>query len=75
MGISLTEQDNNYSMAYWQRACSQADLGNFSDAIDDLENYINLSSINITEKVLEEEPFFKELRKDERYRQMVTKYI
>lgn len=62
-------------MAYWQRACSQADLGNFSDAIDDLENYINLSSINITEKVLEEEPFFKELRKDERYRQMVTKYI
>jgi len=77
--LSLTEQaieqDNNYSLAYWQRACSQADLGNFSDAIDDLENYINLSSINITEKELEEEPFFKELRKDERYRQMVTKYI
>jgi tetratricopeptide (TPR) repeat protein len=77
--LSLTdqaiEQDNENSLAYWQRACANADLGNIPEAIDDLEKYITLSSTAISEHELDEEPFLKELRKDERYNEMVSKHV
>ena len=77
--LSLTdqaiEQDSEYSLAYWQRACANADLNNIPEAIEDLEHYIKLSSTNITEKELEDEPFLKELRKDERFKETISKYI
>jgi len=77
--LSLTEQaielDENYSLAYWQKACANADLENTPEAIEDIEKYIELSSTSITEKDFEEEPFLKELIKDNRFKKIISKYI
>lgn len=58
--LSLTnqaiEKDNEYSLAYWQRACSKAELGHKGDAIDDIEIAIALSEA-LREEISSEKSF------------------
>lgn len=62
--LSLTnqalEQDNEYALAYWQRACCHAKLGQQDEAIEDLVKALELS--NYLRDELVNEPHFSNLQ-------------
>jgi len=63
------EKDPEYSFAYWQRACSKAELGMLDDAVDDIEIAIRLSEA-LREQLETEKSFFS-LKGNERYDTLV----
>ena len=71
--LSLTneaiEQDNQYSFAYWQRACAHASLGNLDEALDDLQRALELSP-SFSEE-LQSETFLAPLREDKRFKALL----
>lgn len=62
--LSLSNQaikiDEEYSMAYWQRACAKAKLGQYDDAIEDIKVAISLRD-TLKEEV-EGEAYFENLK-------------
>ncbi len=50
------ENDNEYSFAYWQRACAKAEIGLVEEAIDDLETAVSLSE-TLREDIADEKSF------------------
>jgi Tfp pilus assembly protein PilF len=54
------EHDKEYGLAYWQRACARAKLGQPSEAIEDINRAIELSAPLKNE--VAEEAYFKDLR-------------
>ena len=58
--VSLTNQaiehDQEYALAYWQRACAEAALGQFDEAVRDLETAI-LQSPSLKDEVASETAF------------------
>jgi tetratricopeptide (TPR) repeat protein len=62
------EQDNNYALAYWQRACAHAALGQHHEAIEDLRLAISLSE-SLKEEI-DHETYFEPLRSLDEYRQL-----
>ncbi|GAA4828063.1 hypothetical protein GCM10023331_11260 [Algivirga pacifica] len=71
--ISLLDQaieiDPTYYLAYWQRACAFALLGNIPSSIQDLKRAIEYSDLTAAE--IEEEPALKSLRKTEKYKTLI----
>jgi tetratricopeptide (TPR) repeat protein len=72
--LSLADQaidkDPEYSFAYWQRACSKAELGLFDDAVDDIEIAIRLSES--LRDHLATEKSFDGLRGNERFDALIA---
>lgn len=70
--LSLANQaldnDNEYSLAYWQRACAKAEIGLIEEAIDDLETAIQLSE-TLREDIAEEKSF-SNLQDNERFQKI-----
>jgi len=70
--LSLANQaldnDNEYSLAYWQRACAKAEIGLIEEAIDDLETAIQLSE-TLREDIAEEKSF-SNLQGNERFQKI-----
>ena len=66
------ELDPNYALAYWQRACANADLGDHSSAIDDIEMSLKLTPSFV--ETIEEEGFFKRLIKEKRLQSLISSY-
>lgn len=71
--LSLADQalelDNEYSLAYWQRACAKSETGLLDEAVEDLETAINLSD-TLKEEVAEEKSF-KNLAGNEKFEQIL----
>lgn len=71
--LSLADQaignDPEYSFAYWQRACSKAELGMLDDAVDDIEIALRLSEA-LREKLTTEKSFLN-LKGSSRYDALV----
>jgi len=71
--LSLTDQaiecDSEYSLAYWQRACANASLGNLDEAIDDIAKSIELSPSFKEE--LEGEELFLPLKNEKRFKSLI----
>lgn len=63
------EKDPEYSFAYWQRACSKAELGLLDDSVDDIEIAIRLSEA-LREQLETEKSFFS-LKGNDRYDALV----
>lgn len=63
------EHDNEYSLAYWQRACAKSEIGLVDEAVEDLETAINLSD-TLKEEVAEEKSF-KNLAGNEKFEQIL----
>lgn len=59
------EKDNQYALAYWQRACAYAHLEKDNDAIKDIEKAIELSEAFVDE--LDKEVHFKKLRGNDKF--------
>ncbi|MDQ2178696.1 hypothetical protein [Marinifilum sp. D714] len=59
------EKDNQYALAYWQRACAYAHLEKDNEAIKDIEKAIGLSETFIDE--LDKEIHFKKLRGNSKF--------
>lgn len=72
--LSLTnqaiEQEKEYSFAFWQRACANADLGNHDEAIEDIKRSIELSAAVVND--LHGEPFFESLCEDNRFKELCS---
>ncbi|WP_233520521.1 tetratricopeptide repeat protein [Flocculibacter collagenilyticus] len=64
------DKDSQYSFAFWQRACANAELGNINDAIDDIQIAIQLSEI-LREEILIEKSF-EHLKGSERFEQLLV---
>lgn len=64
------EHDNEYSLAYWQRACAKAEIGLVDEAVEDLETAINLSD-TLKEEVAGEKSF-KNLAGNEKFEQILN---
>ncbi|WP_186755304.1 tetratricopeptide repeat protein [Echinicola salinicaeni] len=65
------EIDPEYYLAYWQRACSNAKLGNKSEALKDLEMSIELSDLTKTELI--NEPMFDEIKESSKFNKILSK--
>jgi tetratricopeptide (TPR) repeat protein len=63
------EQEAEHSFAYWQRACANANLGNFDEAMDDIEYSLELSPVTAEELLAED--FFKPLKSDPRFKALL----
>ncbi len=63
------EHDNEYSLAYWQRACAKAETGLIDEAVEDLETAINLS--DTLKKEVAGEKSFKNLAGNEKFEQIL----
>ncbi|CAH0535268.1 hypothetical protein VST7929_02899 [Vibrio stylophorae] len=59
------EQDSEYALAYWQRACAQSKLGQYEQAIDDIIRALELSE-SLREEV-SNEAYFDVLREHPRF--------
>lgn len=59
------ELDSNYALAYWQRACANAKLGQHEDALTDIETALSLSASLKDELVGER--FFESLQDNEAF--------
>lgn len=72
--LSLTnlaiQQTKDYSLAYWQRACAYAELGQLDEAMADLSYSVELSPVAAAE--LMQESFFEPLQKDPRFKTLVS---
>lgn len=70
--LSLTNQaiecDNEYALAYWQRGCAEAKLGQHNEAIDDIKTALTLSS-NLKEELMDES-YFDSLRDNEAFKEL-----
>ncbi|MBM9513042.1 tetratricopeptide repeat protein [Desulfogranum marinum] len=64
------EHDNEYSLAYWQRACAKSEIGFVDEAVEDLETAIDLSD-TLKEEVAEEKSF-KNLAGNKKFEQILN---
>lgn len=64
------ELDNNYSLAYWQRACANAELERYSEAIEDIRRAIAISN-PLFDKINDEEHFAK-LQNFDEFKKLIT---
>lgn len=62
------EQDGEYALAYWQRACARAKLEQYPEALDDLKKAIELSGSLKSE--LANESYFEALRDIPEFQQL-----
>ncbi|MBD0825332.1 tetratricopeptide repeat protein [Aestuariibaculum marinum] len=67
------EHDDEYSLAYWQRACAYAQLDRQAEAIKDIQKAISLSD-TLNEEILNEKHFDK-LRNNEQFQAFVSKPV
>lgn len=63
--------DPEYYLAYWQRACSNAKLGNKNEALKDLEMSIELSDLTKTELI--NEPMFEEIKESSKFNKILSR--
>ena len=63
--------DSRYYLAYWQRACSNAMLGNTTDAIKDIDRAVKLTEL--TKEDLLNEDMFTSLHKHSKFNQLLKK--
>lgn len=74
--LSLADQaidlDNEYALAYWQRACARAELGYSNDAIEDILKAISLS--DSLKEELSSEKYFDKLKENEEFASLITKH-
>jgi uncharacterized pyridoxamine 5'-phosphate oxidase family protein len=72
--LSLSNQaikiNDQYALAYWQRACAKAKLDLLDDAVDDILSAINLSETFKDE--LREEIYFEKLKGNEKFDALVA---
>ncbi|ODA35155.1 hypothetical protein A8L45_05195 [Veronia pacifica] len=72
--LSLVDQaleyDQDYALAYWQRACAKAKLDHKKDAIEDIKKAIELSS-TLREELLGES-YFESLKDDPDFLKLVS---
>lgn len=70
--LSLTNQaiecDKEYALAYWQRGCAEAKLGQHNEAIEDIKIALILSS-NLKEELMNES-YFDSLRDNEAFQEL-----
>ncbi len=64
------EQDNKYSLSYWQRACAYALLDKQEDAIKDIEKSLELSDAQPEE--LQNEKHFDNLRDNKHFQSLIN---
>ncbi len=67
------EHDDEYSLAYWQRACAYAQLDRQAEAIKDIQKAISLSD-TLNDEILNEKHFNK-LRNNEQFQAFVNKNL
>lgn len=63
--------DNSYYLAYWQRACSNAQLENFTEAFEDIKKTIQLST-EIDRQELLGEPMFNKLKSKKQFDELLV---
>lgn len=64
------EHDEEYSLAYWQRACTYALLDKQDEAIKDIEKSLELSGATTEE--LENEKHFKKLHNNKQFKSLIN---
>ncbi len=64
------EQDNKYSLSYWQRACAYSLLDKQEDAIKDIEKSLELSDAQPEE--LQNEKHFDNLRDNKHFQSLIN---
>jgi len=64
------EIDDNYGYAYWQRSCANAELGNLTDAINDLELALQKSP-NLKDDV-EDETSFHDIKETKEFKKILA---
>ena len=73
--LSLTdqaiEQDNEYALAYWQRACAKAKLEKFDEAVEDIKTAINLAE-SLKEEI-QSESYFDSLKDNHSFQALIRK--
>jgi tetratricopeptide (TPR) repeat protein len=71
--LSLANQavecDSAYALAYWQRGCAKAKLGQHDDAIEDIKTALSLSSTLKEELV--GESYFENLKENEGFQELI----
>lgn len=67
------EQDDQYGLAYWQRACARAELGQPEEAIDDITVALELSDY-LYQEILQE-GFFESLQGHPRFRALSERTV
>ena len=68
---SAIEQDSEYALAYWQRACAKAKLENNDDAVVDIKMAIELSE-SLSEEI-ESETYFESLKDNPKFKALMKK--
>ncbi|WMI68117.1 hypothetical protein [Mangrovimonas sp. YM274] len=67
------EHDDEYSLAYWQRACAYAQLDRQSEAIKDIQKAISLSD-TLNEEILNEK-HFDQLRNNKQFQSFINTQV
>jgi F0F1-type ATP synthase delta subunit len=63
------EQDNEYALAYWQRACAKAKLEHYDDAVEDIKTAIELSE-SLSDEI-ESETYFENLKDNKKFKALL----
>ncbi|SDZ87721.1 tetratricopeptide repeat protein [Psychroflexus halocasei] len=66
------ELDNNYALAYWQRACAYAKLEKQAEALSDIKKAIELS--DTLEDELLNESHFENLQNNASFKKLISHY-
>ncbi|MCK5896841.1 MAG: hypothetical protein KAG20_08550, partial [Cocleimonas sp.] len=64
------EQDNEYALAYWQRACAKAKLEQYDESVEDIKTAIELSE-SLSDEI-ESETYFEKLKDNAKFK-LLTK--
>jgi len=65
------EQDNEYALAYWQRACAKSKLKQYDDAVADIKIAIDLSE-SLSDEI-EDETYFESLKENSKFKTLMKK--